>query len=85
MTVNRVTMDKQELVFCNTCYYNLKLSKRTSRKLWENTWERYPEKDLVSLNGKIMEFAYRCRNCGDITFYPYEPPNFTAATATNQA
>lgn len=74
MTVNRVTMDKLELIFCNKCYREDKNSHMPmKRERWQYTWERYPDKDIKYDNGKVAEYAYRCRNCGDIAYYPYEP------------
>lgn len=72
MTVNRVTQDKPKLIFCSKCYWQSN-GMSNSRKLFQNTWERYPQKDMITLSGKTSEYAYKCRNCGDITWYPYEP------------
>lgn len=70
MTVNRVM--PQPLVFCRECYWNDKANKQMKRENWQDTWERYPEKDLKTEAGKITEFAYKCHNCGDVTLSPVE-------------
>lgn len=73
MTVNRVTHDNKSLIFCAKCYWQSNGIKNNNRKLWQNTWERYPEKDIKYDNGKVAEYAFKCRNCGDITYYFYMP------------
>jgi len=63
---NRVILNR--LVFCKDC---------GSRE----SWERYPEKDMHTYTGDlsnptiggIFEYAYKCRVCGALTWYPYEP------------
>jgi hypothetical protein len=70
MTVNRVI--PQPLVFCRQCYWNDKDNKPMKRENWQDTWERFPEKDMKLENGKIFQFAYKCRNCGDIALSPVE-------------
>jgi len=46
-----------EPCYCNQC-----------RK--SDTFQLCPAKDIKSVTGKVIETAYRCRNCGNIVIYP---------------
>ena len=38
----------------------------------QGSWVRSPAGDWVGESGRIMEYAYRCSQCGDITLRPEE-------------
>ena len=49
------------LIFCKDCGS-------------KESWERYQPKDMLYANKSgIYEYCYRCKICGKLTWYPYQP------------
>jgi hypothetical protein len=46
-------------VFCRDCH-------------GQNTWQRLPERDILSESGVLMWERYRCKVCGAETILPVE-------------
>ena len=38
----------------------------------QNSWERFPDGDILSVNGKLLWEKWKCRTCGATTIRPVD-------------